>query len=336
VSQSNPESLASPLTPPDKPLSLTETHCILCGDADGVFEADGNDFEYATCPNRFQFVRCPRCDHLYLNPRPRPEDLGIIYPANYYAYAEESGGLVSRLRRRWEGGKVRQYRDWVGAGSRRVLDIGCGNGRFLSLLEEFGSRDWELEGIDFDTDAAEQCRARGFRTHIGRVESFDPGDRPYDAIIMLQLIEHVEDPAAIAKHVYSLLQPGGVFIIETPNTGGLDYLLFKHSWWGHYHFPRHWNLFSTAALQRLLGDCGFTIERTDYLISTSAWTISLHNYFLDKGYPKSFTRWFHYQNPILLAVFVVLDALRAKLGGQTSNQRIVARKPTLARDGSDG
>ncbi|MFP8880286.1 MAG: class I SAM-dependent methyltransferase [Myxococcota bacterium] len=327
VSQSSVDSSASAPLPPTAPLSLIETPCVLCGASDGVFEADGIDFEYATCANRFRFVRCPHCDHLYLNPRPRPEDLGTIYPSNYYAYAEESDGVVSRLRRRWEGGKVRLYRDLIGAGSRRLLDIGCGNGRFLALLDEFGSSDWELEGIDFDTDAAEQCRARGFRTHIGRVEEFDPGDRHYDAVIMLQLIEHVEDPAAIAKRVYSLLRPGGVFIIETPNTGGLDYRLFKRSWWGHYHFPRHWNLFSTTALQRLLGDCGFAIERTDYLISTSAWTISLHNYFLDKGYPQSLTRFFHYQNPLLLALFVLLDTLRAKLGGQTSNQRMVARRP---------
>jgi len=332
VSQSNLDSSASGPPPPDTLLSLIETCCVLCGDAGGVFEADGTDFEYATCSNRFRFVRCPRCDHLYLNPRPRPEDLGTIYPSNYYAYAEESEGIVARLRRRWEGGKVRQYRDWVGAGSRRILDIGCGNGRFLALLAEFGSSEWELEGIDFDSVAAEQCRARGCRTHVGRVEEFDPGGRAYDAIIMLQLIEHVEDPAAIAKRVFSLLGPGGVFIIETPNTGGLDYHLFKRSWWGHYHFPRHWNLFSTSALQRLLGDCGFEVERTDYLISTSAWTISLHNYFLDNGYPRSFTRFFHYQNPLLLALFVLLDTLRARLGGETSNQRIVARKPGSAAE----
>jgi len=308
-------------------LSLIETRCVLCGHDGGVFEADGVDFEYATCANRFQFVRCPDCEHLYLNPRPRSEDLGTIYPENYYAYAAEGDGLVSRLRRRWEGSKVRAYREWVGDGPRRWLDIGCGNGRFLALLDRFGPADWELEGIDFDSDAAEQCRARGYRTHVGRVEEFDPGDARYDGVIMLQLIEHVEDPAAIARRVYSLLRPGGVFIVETPNVGGLDYRWFKRSWWGHYHFPRHWNLFSTPALARMLSDCGFEIERTDYLISTSAWTISLHNYFLDHGYPQWFTRWFHYRNPVLLAWFVLCDALRARLGGQTSNQRMVARRP---------
>jgi SAM-dependent methyltransferase len=292
-----------------------------------VTEAAGIDFEYATCDNRFRFVRCPSCDHLYLNPRPRADDLGVIYPSNYYAYAESSEGLVARLRRRWEGAKVRQYAAWVGPGPRRFLDIGCGNGRFLSLLRDFGPDEWELEGIDFDSDAAASCRERGFVAHEGRVEEFEPAGTGFDAVIMLQLIEHVDDPVRIAQRVFDLLESGGVFIVETPNTAGLDYSAFRHSWWGHYHFPRHWNLFSTNALHGMLERAGFDIEETEYLISTSAWTISLHNYCLDRGYPDIVTRFFHYQNPLLLGVFVVFDAIRARLGMQTSNQRVVARKP---------
>lgn len=307
----------------------------MCGHVEATPEAEGVDFEYDTCANRFQFVRCDHCSHLYLDPRPRSDDLATIYPSNYYAYAESSDGLVSRLRRRWEGGKVRQYRDVVGPGARRWLDVGCGTGRFLALLRDFGSPDWELEGVEIDAEAAAQCEARGFRVHRGRVEELDAEAGRFDAVIMLQLIEHVEDPAAIAETVFRLLRPGGVFIVETPNTGGLDYRWFRHSWWGHYHFPRHWNLFSTGSLHRMLRDQGFAIERTEYLISTSAWTISLHNYFLDKGYPDPFVRFFHFQNPLLLGLFVLLDSVRARLGEETSNQRVIARKPAVDEAGRD-
>lgn len=262
-----------------------------------------------------------------MNPRPSADDLGVIYPDDYYAYEQDGGGLVARLRRRWEGGKVRRYADWIGSGPRRILDVGCGNGRFLSLLREFGPKEWSLVGIDFESDAARQCADRGFETHVGRIEDFDPGDELFDAMIMLQLIEHVDDPGAICERVFALLRPGGCFIIETPNLAGIDYGLFRHSWWGHYHFPRHWNLFSTPALRRLLADRGFQIEHCEYLISTSAWTISLHNYFLDRGWPPWFVGFFHFKNPLLLAIFVVVDSLRARLGWETSNQRVVARKP---------
>ncbi len=272
-------------------------------------------------------MRCRECGHVYLNPRPSGNDLGTIYPADYYAFSDVQNPLVARLRRVWEAGKVRLYRDLVGEGRRRFLDVGCADGRFLALLREHGPAEWDLVGVDFDPAAVESCRERGFEAHVSRMEDFAPPGEPFDAVIMLQLIEHVEDPAAIADRVYDLLRPGGVFIVETPNLAGWDHHLFQGRWWGHYHFPRHWNLFSTEALHRMLERKGFEIARTDYLISTSAWTISLHNLFLDKGYPGWFVRFFSYQNPLLLALFVALDWTRARLGGQTSNQRVVARKP---------
>jgi 2-polyprenyl-3-methyl-5-hydroxy-6-metoxy-1,4-benzoquinol methylase len=307
-------------------LSLVETRCALCGGDDASVEATGLDFEYATAANEFRFVRCRRCEHVYLNPRPRSADLGVIYPANYYAYGGASNPIVAPLRRRWERGKVRMYRELVGEGPRRILDVGCGNGRFLEILRDAGSPEWRLEGIEIDAAAASACRAKGFRTQVGRVEDFRDAEG-FDAVVMLQLIEHVDDPVAICRRVFELLRPGGHFIIETPNLAGLDYGAFRGRCWGHYHFPRHWNLFSTESLQRMLREQGFEIARTESLISTSAWTISLHNWFLDRGWPDPVVRFFHFQNPLLLGLFVVLDSLRARAGGETSNQRVVARKP---------
>ena len=308
-------------------MRLVETPCALCGELAGTREASGRDFEYGTVPDEFHFVRCKGCDHVYLNPRPSGEDLDLIYPSNYYAFTDGGNPLVARLRRRWEGGKVALYRDLVGDGGKRILDIGCGNGRFLSLLRDFGAPGWELVGIDFDEAAVQECRSRGFEAVASRVEDYREGEGRFEAVVMLQLIEHVEDPAAICERVHALLRPGGVFIIETPNLGGFDYGIFRGRHWGHYHFPRHWNLFSTAALHRMLTQRGFEIVRTEYLISTSAWTISLHNRFLDRGWPDWFVRFFHYQNPLLLGLFVLADWMRARLGGETSNQRVIARKP---------
>jgi 2-polyprenyl-3-methyl-5-hydroxy-6-metoxy-1,4-benzoquinol methylase len=314
-------------------LSLVETRCALCGSGDAGPEAVGRDFEYDTAANEFRFVRCRGCEHVYLSPRPRTADLSVIYPSNYYAYGGASNPIVAPLRRHWERSKVRLYRELVGDGPRRLLDVGSGDGRFLGILREAGSPGWQLEGVEIDPDAAAACEARGFRTRVGRVEDLPSGAEAYDAVVMLQLIEHVEDPVAVCEKVFALLRPGGHFIVETPNLDGLDYRWFRGRCWGHYHFPRHWNLFSSPALQRMLREQGFEIARSEHLISTSAWTISLHNHFLDRGWPDWFVRFFHFQNPLLLALFVLVDALRARLGLPTSNQRVVARRP-LASPGA--
>ena len=72
--------------------------CALCGSADAETVASGLDYEYATLPDEFHFVRCRACDHQYLNPRPSVADLPVIYPPHYYAYSE--GG--SRWSRGWK------------------------------------------------------------------------------------------------------------------------------------------------------------------------------------------------------------------------------------------
>jgi len=325
---SDPE--ASPTAPPSSPpraLSLVEVPCVLCGARETDLEATGWDFEYGTVPDEFCFVRCRSCGHRYLNPRPAGSELGRIYPSNYYAFEEGGNALVARLRRSWEGGKVRLYRELVGEGPRRILDVGCGNGRFLKLLRDFGAPEWELVGVDFDPDVVEKCREEGFEAHSARMEEFREGEGSFDAVVMLQLIEHVEDPVEISRRVFALLRPGGYFIVETPNLGGPDYRHFAGRCWGHYHFPRHWNLFSTGSLRRMLEAQGFRIEHSQYLISTSAWIVSLHNTCVDRGLPGWVVRFCSYQNPILLGLAVIIDTIRTKLGYETSNQRVIGRKP---------
>jgi SAM-dependent methyltransferase len=312
-----------------RPLALVDTACVLCGSSEARVRASGTDFEYETSEQTFHFVACVRCGHQYLRPRPAASELDVIYPSNYYSFVGTTNALVARLQRVWEGGKVRLYREWIGDGPRRILDVGCGDGRFLALLRDFGHPEWQLVGLEFDPAAIERCRERGFEAHAERVEDFADreGERGrYDGVVMLQLIEHVEDPALLTERVADLLRPGGVFIIETPNPGGLDYRMFAGRWWGHYHFPRHWNLFSTEALVRMLEARGFEVVRSEYLISTSSWIISHHNYFKDRGWPRFVWRFFSYQNPLLLALAVAIDTVRIRLGHETSNQRVIARR----------
>jgi SAM-dependent methyltransferase len=307
-------------------LELVETGCVICRSRNTGFEASGRDFEHDTVPGEFNFVRCRGCEHLYLNPRPSLRDITRIYPPDYYAYSTSGHPIAAHLRRIREARKVRLYREAIGEGRRRILEIGCGNGRFLSLLREYGPTHWELAGVDFSESAVQQCRAIGLRAEVARVEDLRSEDGTFDAVIMMQLIEHLEDPRAACERVRALLRPGGVFILETPNVAGLDYRLFRGRWWAPYHFPRHWNLFSTASLQRLLHETGFSVEQTDFLINTSSWIISLHNLLLDCGYPDWLVRFCHFQNVALLPPFVVIDFLRLRLGLQTSDQRVIARR----------
>jgi SAM-dependent methyltransferase len=311
---------------PVSTLPLVEPPCPACGAVERRPEALGRDFEHDTVPDEFRFVRCVACDHVYLCPRPSVEALPRIYPANYYAYSNAGSGFARWLRRKREARKVGLFRAAIGEGQRRILDLGCGNGRLLAQLREHGPAAWELVGVDFSEDAVAQCRERGFRAYATRIEDFTAEDGTFDAVIMIQLIEHLEDPRSTLARVHALLKPGGAFILETPNVAGLDYRWFRGRWWAMYHFPRHWSVFSTDVLTRLLERAGFRVERTDSLISSSSWIVSVHNYLLDRGYPRWLVDRFHFQNVLLLPPVALIDLVRIGLGLPTSDQRVIARR----------
>jgi SAM-dependent methyltransferase len=73
-------------------------------------------------------------------------------------------------------------------------------------------------GVDANPEAYEHARLRYRRQNLrferGLIETFSA---PADAVVFLQTIEHVHDPAAVLRHFQSLLAPGGVAYVSTPN-----------------------------------------------------------------------------------------------------------------------
>jgi SAM-dependent methyltransferase len=99
----------------------------------------------------------------------------------------------------------------------RVVDMACGEGYGAALIAEHAS---ETIGIDANPEAFEHARLRYVRPRLSfaraLVEEFDWG-APYDAIVFLQTVEHVADPGPLLDRFASLLVPGGVLYVSTPN-----------------------------------------------------------------------------------------------------------------------
>jgi 2-polyprenyl-3-methyl-5-hydroxy-6-metoxy-1,4-benzoquinol methylase len=109
--------------------------------------------------------------------------------------------------------------EWIGARviGRRVLDMACGEGYGSEVLSRSAA---SVVGVDANPEAYEHARLRYARQNLsferGMVENHGaPGG--YDAVVFLQTIEHVHDPVAVLEHFRSLLAPGGVAYVSTPN-----------------------------------------------------------------------------------------------------------------------
>ncbi|HEY9712710.1 MAG TPA: class I SAM-dependent methyltransferase, partial [Chroococcales cyanobacterium] len=230
--------------------------------------------------------------------------------------------------------KVKQWLSYRRGKELTFLDVGCGNGRYLKMLQALGYDRDKLYGVELSQQQVDRLNQEGYRAFYGRIEEVSQRlpQQSFDLIVILQVLEHVDNPAAVVSTLAQLLRPGGLLIIETPNTESLDLSLFKEKYWGGYHFPRHWNLFNCDNLNLMVEASGLKRRAVNFLPAHTFWIFSFHHLFVDRWHNKFLADLFDpFKNIFLLSVFTGFDIVRAKLGFKTSNVQFIAERPSESR-----
>jgi SAM-dependent methyltransferase len=232
---------------------------------------------------------CPNCKVGRLHPWPSKEELAQAYPEDsYYAYSELTGSpqpvtLAERTRlqlrrlvyeaylvsngmshwpKRWIArlfrGRFGGFPIWVHKG--RFLDVGCGDGYFLSFLQRAG---WVVSGVESSRLAALRAQAAGLNVVHGDFLKLDLPLDSFDVVRMWHVLEHLEDPGLGIKKASRLLRRNGELIIGVPNAQGL-YARWLGPRWSGWDLPRHLFHFSPKGLRCLLERYGFAVERMEY------------------------------------------------------------------------
>jgi SAM-dependent methyltransferase len=141
-------------------------------------------------------------------------------------YRREQGHWWFSCRRRLAAATLRR---WCRQSPRRVLDMGCGTGAMLDDLQQFG-----LEfGLDISPTALDYCRSRGHtRLAIGVGEALPLRSGSVDAVVTLDVLEHIEDDERTLDQLYRICATDAVVVITVPVTPWLwttrdDRLLHK-------------------------------------------------------------------------------------------------------------
>ena len=247
--------------------------CYLCGTKGQLVYQSLQDRLFGA-PGTWDLKRCPGpdCGLTWLDPMPIEADIGKAYQA-YYTH--EDGGnrrrenvlghffqsllntaydllLQVKTARRDSNRLAVMGLDKVPPG--RLLEVGCGSGGLLALLDTLG---WQVEGQEIDAQAAAFTHnTYGVKVHIGPLGALAIPEASFDVIIMNHVIEHVHDPIALLVECQRLLKRQGQLIVATPNLASEGHRRFR-SCWVHLDPPRHLHLFSCEALRRVAQKAGF-------------------------------------------------------------------------------
>lgn len=260
--------------------------CFVCGSTGvfvqtGVLDPDGiisGEWAFRQCSNK-------ECGQVWLDPAPLESELWKAY-ASYHTHTRQSANRLSKamLSLAHRLIKLAMLPLWTINGLKReashlrlmtlahepagkLLDVGCGGGRFLNRMKRRG---WQVEGIDFDGQAANRVATRyGITAHVGDLTQCALPADSFDAITLSQTIEHLYNPQATLNECLRLLKPGGLLVMTSPNVESIGAAEFGACWRG-WEAPRHLHLFSVGSLRGLAQHSGFAVTEAQTYSAGSA------------------------------------------------------------------
>lgn len=179
----------------------------------------------------FPYAECPACGTVFLERI--PSDLMSYYTTGYHTIPPTARDLAAMSNR--ERFKIELVRQFVRKG--RLLEIGPSFGAFAQLAKD--------DGFQVDTVEPDLACREYLETVVGvrAFESVDavsaiPTESSYDVIALWQVFEHLPDAWMFLRRAATLLRPGGILVIATPNPRALQFRLWGRRW-THVDAPRH-------------------------------------------------------------------------------------------------
>jgi len=186
---------------------LEYINCNLCGE---------DNFKIIYSHNEKKIVKCKNCGLFYRNPRLRENINREFYSYKYYeeifsARINIFKNILNRLQKE------------TVTGTRNLLDVGCGQGHFLKLAKDLG---WQVEGVELAQSACRFARDRfGIEIKNKDLKGADFPEDYFDAITLLNVLDHLLDPLGTLKEIYRILKPKGILVIRVRN---INFHLFAY------------------------------------------------------------------------------------------------------------
>jgi len=214
-----------------------------------------------------QVVECCECGLLYLNPRPIAVEIESWYGPSYFRGDQQSvrrgyenyldHGVINDLRAN-AARKIALVSEHLRFKGSSVLELGCATGEACCAAMNGGAH---VVGCDLSADAIQRARQRypeiQFYCKRAHESPFLPAS--FDGILAFELIEHLTSPLAFVRDAGSLLRPGGILAISTPNSD-CGRRVGWNRWLGFHASFEHLYFFGLSTLTRMLATAGLSVE----------------------------------------------------------------------------
>lgn len=239
------------------PLELEHVTCILCG-------TDNSTPLYKK--DNLTYVRCRNCELVYVNPRLKGKSLQEVYEGSpvrawwkNLLYSKRSVASFKNLDRRFQRAELLAYEILKYKDGGRILDIGCNRGFLLATAVSWG---WEAYGIEivpwFPTVVAKRFPMKIFAQPLREITPpFD--DHFFDAVTMIDIIEHLADPLSDLREIHRIINPDGILLVNTLDLGSAYAQSIGESW-GSVNPQEHFYLFDRQTLGKIADAAGFRIH----------------------------------------------------------------------------
>ncbi len=134
-----------------------------------------------------------------------------------------------------------------------ILDVGCGDGLLFDALQPFGN----LFGVEADQHTLSPDSKWRDHIYLGLFDQSYQPDCSFDLILMLDFLEHLQNPEQALIHAAQLLKPHGRIIITVP--------AHRTLWTSHDDLNHHFYRFNKASFRQLARDCQVKIHHLRYL-----------------------------------------------------------------------
>ncbi len=217
----------------------------------------------------YQVVRCAECGFYYTNPEPTPAELGDFYEGEYQErHADVWHGLEDSANR----AVIRLLRK---LGVRSLVDLGSGQGRFVSMARAEGI---DASGVEpMAGNVAEAEERYGFRMRQQTVADYlAAGPREVECFTLLNVLEHLPDPLGVSRAMHGALRTGGRVVVIVPDVsftlflgrlrrlaGMRDPYMVESQRFSQQGFdpPVHLSSFDAAHLRTVFERAGLHVER---------------------------------------------------------------------------